>query len=164
LHWIHPQPAACPKTGFTSFDAQALASKAHHHQGPQSCPASGESRPQKQPVMTYSEVVALLEEVAQAAGAAGFYQGPKQAKGVAYDEPFPQAHLYLMPDVVKPNGITYSVGMGFFGKDEHENGGPESVAIQNQMDLLTQAFYRLLLEQEDIELGAAEAEGKAGGG
>jgi hypothetical protein len=104
--------------------------------------------------MTYAEVVALLESVATAAGAAGFYQGPRQAKGVAYNEPFPQAHLYLMPDVVTDTGVKYSVGMGFFGNDQHENGGPDSVAIQSAMDLLSQRFRRLLMEEEEIEIGA----------
>ena len=103
--------------------------------------------------MTYADVVDLLEATALKAGAAGFYHGPKQAKGVAYNEPFPQAHLYLMPDTVTDKGVQYSVGMGFFGKDEHEGGSADSVTIQNAMDTLTQRFRRLLQEADDIELG-----------
>lgn len=102
--------------------------------------------------MTHSQIVAFLKAQALEAGAASFWEGKKAAANINYDAPFPQAHLFLMPSRLKGDTITTQVAMCFYGKDEHEHGSDESVGIQSEMDLLTQAFHGLFAEADEVEL------------
>ncbi|WP_400190678.1 hypothetical protein [Hymenobacter sp. B81] len=102
--------------------------------------------------MNHQPLTDLLEELATAAGCASFWHGKRSAMNINYNEPFPQAHLFLMPSQLKGGAITTQVAMCFYGKDEHENGSEQSIAIQNEMDVLTQRFHAAFAEQDDVEL------------
>ena len=106
--------------------------------------------------MTHAALTTLLEALAQEAGAASFWHDKQTSANLSYNEPFPQAHLFLMPSQLKGEYITTQVAMCFYGKDEHENpsnlADPVALAIQDSMDLLTQTFYRLVREQGAVEL------------
>lgn len=107
--------------------------------------------------MTHSQIVAYLETQATAAGVASFWTGKKAQADINYNAPFPQAHHFLMPSKIKGGHIIYQVMMGFYGKDEHENGTADTVAIQDEMDLLTQRFFALLAEEVNPELMQEES-------
>lgn len=103
--------------------------------------------------MTYLALVAALESLAFEAGCLSFWTGAKTANGINYNEPFPMCEFYnTQPSQVLPNAVRYSLGLGFFGKDEHENGGEQTLAIQSAMDTLTQRFIGLLRDSEDWQL------------
>lgn len=102
--------------------------------------------------MTHSDIVALLDTLAKEAGAASFWHGKQTAANINYNEPFPQAHLFLMPSRIRGGNVLTQVAMCFYGKDEHENGSADSVFIQNEMDELTQRFHGLFAEAVDVEL------------
>lgn len=106
--------------------------------------------------MTHAEITTLLETLALEAGAASFWHGKQTSANLNYDAPFPQAHLFLMPSQIKGEVIRTQVAMCFYGKDEHENPGnlmdPVALGIQDEMDLLTQRFNRLVLHTGDVEL------------
>jgi hypothetical protein len=103
--------------------------------------------------MTYLKLVAALEALALAAGAASFWTGAKLQNGINYDAEFPMCEFYnTQPSQVLANVVRYSIGMGFYGKDEHENGGDQTLAIQSAMDTLTQRFVLLLRDSEDFEV------------
>lgn len=114
--------------------------------------------------MTYAALVATLETLALQAGAASFWAGAKTANGINYNEPFPLCEFFnTQPSQVLPSVVRYSIGMGFYGKDEHENatyagnagatGGPDNtVQIQSDMDELTQRFIKLVQEADEWEL------------
>jgi hypothetical protein len=46
----------------------------------------------------------------------------------------------------------YSIDMGVYVKDPHENGGEQTLQIQSDMDELVQRFEVLLRESEAFEL------------
>lgn len=103
--------------------------------------------------MTYAAFVAQLETLAKEAGAASFWTGVKAARGLNYDTAFPQAELFILPSVLLgETTVQYSVGMGFYDNDTVEGGGANAVAIQSEMDELTQRFARLVRDYEDWEL------------
>jgi len=103
--------------------------------------------------MTYLELVATLEDLAYAAGAKSFWAGAKSANGLNYDAEYPMCEFFnTQPSQVLAGVVRYSLGMGFYGKDEHENGSAQTLAIQSAMDELTQKFIRLLREGEAWEL------------
>jgi hypothetical protein len=106
--------------------------------------------------MNHQPLTDLLEATARAAGAASFWHGKQTSANLNYDAPFPQAHLFLMPSQLKGGYITTQCAMCFYGKDEHENpsnlADPQALAIQNEMDLLTQRFYQLVRELPGVEL------------
>lgn len=103
--------------------------------------------------MTYAALVAALETLALEAGAASFWTGVKAAAGINYNQPFPMAELFILPSaLLGETTVQYSIGMGFYAKDLIEGGGPDAVALQSQMDELTQRFVRLVREHEDMEL------------
>lgn len=99
--------------------------------------------------MNHAQVVAYLESAARAAGAASFWHGARANGNINYNAPFPQALLYHLPSKLTPRGIEYQVALCFVGKDEHENGGPDSVAITNAMDTVTQKLYFQILLEDD---------------
>lgn len=114
--------------------------------------------------MTYAALVTALEALALQAGAASFWAGAKTANGLNYNEPFPMCEFFnTQPSQVLPSVVRCSIGMGFYGKDEHENanyagspgatGGPDNtVQIQSDMDELTQRFIKLVQEADEWEL------------
>lgn len=102
--------------------------------------------------MTHSEIVAYLDAKATEAGAASFWHGKQAQANINYNAPFPQAHLFLMPSQLANGKATTDITMGFYGLDKHENGGPDSSGIQDEMDRLTQRFYALLAEEVNPEL------------
>lgn len=102
--------------------------------------------------MTYAPTVALLEETALAVGAGSFWHGPKTNQNINYDAPFPQVHLFLMPAPLVGGYVKYQAVLCFYGKDEHENGGDDSIQIQDAMDVLSQQFMLALADAEDVEL------------
>jgi hypothetical protein len=114
--------------------------------------------------MTYYQLVKALEALALKAGAASFWAGAKTANGLNYNEPFPMCEFFnTQPSQLLAGVVRYSIGMGFYGKDEHENAGYEgndgadgspdnTVQIQSDMDELTQRFELLLQEADGFEL------------
>jgi hypothetical protein len=114
--------------------------------------------------MTYAALVAALEALALQAGAKSFWAGAKSANGINYNEPFPWCEFFnTQPSQLLPGVVRYSIGMGFYGKDEHENANyvanpgassspDNTVQIQSDMDELTQRFELLLQEAEGFEL------------
>lgn len=103
--------------------------------------------------MTYLDLVAAIEDIAYAAGCLSFWTGAKTANGINYNEPFPMCEFYnTQPSQVLASVVRYSLGLGFYGKDEHENGGDQTLAIQSAMDTLTQKFIVLMREGDDWEL------------
>ena len=117
--------------------------------------------------MTYYQLVKALEALALEAGAASFWAGAKAANGINYNEAFPMCEFFnTQPSQLLGGVVRYSIGMGFYGKDAHENanyeanagadGTPDNtVQIQSDMDELTQRFERLLQECEEWELSGA---------
>lgn len=102
--------------------------------------------------MTYAALVAELESLATEAGAASFWVGAK-SNGINYGSPFPQVEFFnTQPSALLEKTVQYSIGMGFYGMDAHENGGEQTLAIQSDMDTLTQRFVALLRESEEVEL------------
>lgn len=109
--------------------------------------------------MTYFELVQAIEALALIAGCKSFWSGPKTQNGINYDQPFPMAEFYnTQPLAVRPTVLSYNIGMGIYGADEHENGGDDTLLIQSDMIELLQRFEALLRESEDFEL-----EDRAGG-
>ncbi len=114
--------------------------------------------------MTYLELVQALEVLALQAGAASFWAGARTANGINYNQPFPVCEFFnTQPSQLLPGVVRYSIGMGFYGKDEHENAGYDSneganqvddttVQIQSAMDELTQRFELLLQEADEWEV------------
>lgn len=114
--------------------------------------------------MTYAALVAALEALARQAGAKSFWAGARAANGINYNEAFPWCEFFnTQPSQVLTNVVRYSIGMGFYGKDEHENANYEgnpgandspdnTVQIQSDMDELTQRFIKLVQEVEAWEL------------
>jgi hypothetical protein len=113
--------------------------------------------------MTYAALVFALETLAYQAGAKSFWAGAKAASGLNYNEPFPWCEFFnTQPSQLLPGVVRYSIGMGFYGKDEHENanyagnagasGGDTTVQIQSDMDELTQRFEQLLQEADEWEV------------
>jgi hypothetical protein len=103
--------------------------------------------------MTYLELVEAIEAIAIEAGCMSFWTGAKTANGINYNEAFPMAEFYnTQPSTVLANAVRYNIGMGFYGADQHENGGPDTLAIQSAMDTLTQRFILLLRDGEDFEV------------
>ena len=102
--------------------------------------------------MTYAPTVALLAETAFAVGAGSFWHGKKTSEDINYNEPFPQVYLFLMPAPIVGEYVAYQVVMCFYGKDEHENGGDDSIQIQDSMDLLSQEFFAELREAVGVEV------------
>jgi hypothetical protein len=103
--------------------------------------------------MTYLELVEAIEDLAIEAGAASFWTGAKLQNGINYNADFPMCEFYnTQPSQVLENAVRYSIGMGFYGKDLHENGGDQTLAIQSAMDTLTQRFVLLLRDSEDFEV------------
>jgi hypothetical protein len=105
--------------------------------------------------MTYYQLVKALEDLAYEAGAASYWTGAKMKNGINYDADFPMAEFFdTQPSQVLLNAVVYNIAMGFYGKDEHENGGEQTLQIQSEMDSLTQRFIGLLRESEDFQLQA----------
>jgi hypothetical protein len=103
--------------------------------------------------MTYLELVDAIEELAIEAGCKSFWTGAKTRNGINYDAEFPMCEFFnTQPSQVLANAVRYNIGMGFYGKDEHENGGDQTLAIQSKMDTLTQRFILLLRDAEEFEL------------
>lgn len=102
--------------------------------------------------MTYAELAAHLENLAIQAGAASFWIGAK-SNGINYNSPFPQVEFFnTQPVAILESTVQYSIGMGFYGKDAHENGGEQSLTIQSDMIQLVQRFVSLLRESDEVEL------------
>ena len=104
--------------------------------------------------MTYKPTVELLKAMALAAGAGSFWHGPKTNENIDYNAAFPQVHLFLMPAPLVGTGVAYQVTMCFYGKDKHENGGDDSIDIQDAMDLLSQQFIAQLRDTDSVEVSA----------
>lgn len=103
--------------------------------------------------MTYLELVNALEDLAYAAGAKSFWAGAKSANGINYDAEFPMCEFFnTQPSQVLASVVRYSIGLGLYGKDEHENSADQTLAIQSKMDELSQRFIGLLREGEEWEL------------
>lgn len=109
--------------------------------------------------MTYKPTVDYLREQALEAGALSFWHGKQATQSINYNAEFPQAHLFLMPAPIVGANVEYQVVTCFYGKDELENdpnlaagAANQSLAIQDEMDQLSQAFIRLLRESEDFDL------------
>lgn len=103
--------------------------------------------------MTYLELVAAIEDLAIQAGAASFWAGAKTANGINYDAEFPMCEFFnTQPRKFLASVVRYNIGMGFYGKDEHENGGIHTLVIQSAMDEMAQRFERLLLDSDDWEV------------
>jgi hypothetical protein len=113
--------------------------------------------------MTYLALVTALEALAREAGAASFWAGAKTANGLNYNAPFPMCEFFnTQPSQVLAAVVRYNIGMGFYGKDEHENAtnisnegaseGETTVDIQSAMDALTLRFIQLLRESEEWEI------------
>lgn len=114
--------------------------------------------------MTYLALVQAIEALAREAGAASFWAGARTANGINYNAPFPMCEFFnTQPSQLLPGVVRYSIGMGFYGKDEHEHAGYDSneganevddttVQIQSDMDELTQRFELLLQEADGWEL------------
>lgn len=98
--------------------------------------------------MTYAPTVAYLRTTALAAGAKSFWHGKQATQSINYDAQFPQAHLFLMPDELDESSVDRRIRMCFYGKDELEN-GDESIGIIDDMDRLSQAFVRMLRDDEE---------------
>ena len=109
--------------------------------------------------MTYAPTVNYLRDLAQQAGAASFWHGKQTAADINYNAPFPQAHLFLLPAPLIGTTVQYQVTIAFYGQDAHENAAnladedaaDQSLAIQEEMDMLSQQFVRLLRESEDFD-------------
>lgn len=114
--------------------------------------------------MTYAALVTALEALAMQAGAKSFWAGARTANGLNYNEPFPWCEFFnTQPSQLLAGVVRYSIGMGFYGKDEHENanyegnagasGSPDNtVQIQSDMDELTQRFEQLLQDADEWEM------------
>jgi hypothetical protein len=113
--------------------------------------------------MTYLALVNTFEKLAKEAGAASFWAGAKQANGINYDAPFPMCEFFnTQPSQVLANVVRYNIGIGFYGKDEHENAtyisnvgaseGENTVDIQSAMDELSLRFIALLREWDEWEM------------
>jgi hypothetical protein len=103
--------------------------------------------------MTYYDLVKAIEKLALKAGAQSFWTGARLANGINYNAPFPMVEFFnTQPSQIKTSVVRYNIGMGFYGKDEHENGGEQTLQIQSDMDELTQRFIRLLTEWDDFEM------------
>jgi hypothetical protein len=113
--------------------------------------------------MTYYQLVKALEALALEAGAASFWAGAKTQNGINYNAPFPMAEFFnTQPSQLLGGVARYSIAMGFWGKDEHENALYDSnegastdentVQIQSDMDALTERFERLLQEADGWEM------------
>jgi hypothetical protein len=103
--------------------------------------------------VTYLELVEAFEALAYEAGAKSFWTGARSQNGINYNAEFPWCEFFnTQPSAVLETAVQYSIGMGFYGKDEHENGTPQTLAIQSAMDALTQRFTMLLRESDDFEL------------
>ncbi len=102
--------------------------------------------------MTYAEVVKYLEKIALATGAGSFWHGPKTNENIDYNSPFPQVHLFLLPAPLVGNKVEYQPAMCFYGKDLHENGGPDSLKIQDAMDRLSQEFMSELRDDNKLDV------------
>lgn len=114
--------------------------------------------------MTYLALVNAFEKLAKEAGAASFWAGAKQANGINYDAPFPMCEFFNTQPLALLNGVVrYSIGMGFYGKDAHENAtyvsnegadGSSENTVQIQSDIieLVDRFERLLRDTDDFEL------------
>jgi hypothetical protein len=114
--------------------------------------------------MTYLELVKAIEALAIQAGAKSFWAGAKTANGINYNEPFPMCEFFnTQPSQLLAGVARYSIGMGFYAKDEHENanyegnaganGSPDNtVQLQSDMDELTQRFELLLQDAGEWEV------------
>ena len=104
--------------------------------------------------MTYAPTVAYLQAQALEAGAASFWHGKQATQSINYNAPFPQADLLLLnPNLDTASGnVAYDAVVYFYGKDEHENDGTDSVAVLDDIDHLTQRFVQLLVDSEDFDL------------
>jgi len=117
--------------------------------------------------MTYLQLVKALEALARQAGAKSFWAGAKTANGINYNEAFPMCEFFnTQPSQLLAGVARYSIGMGFYGKDEHENanyegnaganGTPDNtVQIQSDMDELTQRFELLLQDADGFQLSGS---------
>ena len=113
--------------------------------------------------MTYAALVAALETLAREAGAASFWAGAKLANGINYNAPFPMCEFFnTQPSQVLTGVVRYSIGMGFYGKDAHENAtyisnegaseGEHTIDIQSDMDELSLRFIALLRDWDEWEM------------
>lgn len=104
--------------------------------------------------MTYAPTVKYLKEQALAAGAGSFWHGKEAQQSINYNAPFPQAHLFLMPAPLSGPNVQYPVRMCWYGKDEHENGdnSEEMLAIQDEQDILTQAFIQAIRDDGEFDV------------
>lgn len=102
--------------------------------------------------MTYAETVDYLEQTALGVGAGSFWHGPKTNENIDYNSPFPQVHLFLTPAPLVGDKVEYQPALCFYGKDIHENGGPQSLKIQDEMDRLSQAFISELREDNKLDV------------
>lgn len=113
--------------------------------------------------MTYLALVTALEALARQAGAASFWAGAKQANGLNYNAPFPMCEFFnTQPSQVLAGVVRYNIGMGFYGKDKHENAtnisnegfteGETTVDIQSAMDELSLRFIALLRDWDEWEM------------
>jgi hypothetical protein len=103
--------------------------------------------------MTYLALVTAIEALALKAGAKSFWTGEKIANGINYDAEYPMCEFYNnQPRKLLGSVIRYDILMGLFGKDEHENGGAQTLQIQSDIDELVQRFERLLLDSEEFEV------------
>jgi hypothetical protein len=110
--------------------------------------------------MTYAPTVEYLRTTALAAGAKSFWHGKQATQSINYAAPFPQAHLFLMPAPIVGVNVQYRLVMCFYGADQHENAAniadPEvadqTLAIQDEMDRLSQAFIAQLREDDEFDL------------
>jgi len=103
--------------------------------------------------MNYIELVNEIEALVKLAGAKSFWSGAKTGANINYSVPFPAAEFFnTQPRALLPSVVRYSIGMGIYGKDAHENGGEGTLQIQSDMDELVQRFEVLLRESEAFEL------------
>lgn len=103
--------------------------------------------------MTYAALIAHLDTLARQAGAASFWTGLKTANGLNYDQPFPQAELFILPSALLGETVVqYSIGLAFYGQDTLESSEADVIAIQSAMDQLSQRFVRLVRYDEQWEL------------
>lgn len=103
--------------------------------------------------MTYANLVAAIEALALSVGVGSFWSGVKTRNGINYDEPFPVCEFFVtQPSQLLATTVRYSIGMGFYGKDSHENSNDDSLQIQSEMDVLTQKFVSELRELGGMEL------------
>jgi hypothetical protein len=103
--------------------------------------------------MNYANLVAAIEAIALSVGVGSFWSGIKAKNGINYDQPFPVCEFFVtQPSQLLATTVRYSIGMGFYGKDSHENNNDDSLQIQSEMDELTQKFVMELREQGGMEL------------